>query len=229
MGRWSRRLCDKCGDKLRAVQEEAEKETARAEAETRRRKMIDEAGIPLVWKNVSFATSDPKINKLALRQSKTYAEKFDPGESGSLFIFSRGYGNGKTHLAACIANHVLHELNLSARFQKARDLSLEIRHTYSDDSGRDEYSYLQWILSFVILVLDDLGKDAWSEHRENTYWTVFDRRLESGLPVVVTSNYSLYETERDVSLGDKIGFGCVSRLRQMCRDNVIELKGPDLR
>lgn len=80
-----------------------------------------------------------------------------------------------------------------------------------------------------LLVLDDVGIDQPSQWLVSTYWTVFDRRMETGLPVVVTANYNLFETEKGMTIGDRIGFGAESRLRKMCGENVIEFKGKDLR
>lgn len=199
-----------------------------AAAAERFQKRIWAAGLPPKWKNVGFGNSDPAISRVAFKQCQKYAAEFSMG-SKSLFLWSHKYGNGKTHLAACIANYVLREKGLRVRFQKARDLLLDIKHTYSGMSNQDETMILNNVLSFDLLILDDVGLDPHTEWIESTYWTLFDRRLEQELPVVVTANFSLHEPEKDESLGDRIGFGAVSRLRQMCGDNVIEFKGPDLR
>jgi DNA replication protein DnaC len=230
LGRWTRRRCPECVAALRKEQLEAERQAAQAEAEARQRRRISEANIPAYWKGKTFQTSNLGINPAAFRHAKAYAQNFDPRKSSGFFLFSHGYGNGKTHLAACIANHVLHQGGYRVRFQKARDLIMDLMHTFTPEADQDQLNYFGWILAFDLLVLDDVGRDSWTEYRENTYWTVFDRRLEAGLPVVVTSNFALYEPDaKDISLGDRIGYGSVSRLRQMCADNIVELRGEDLR
>jgi len=228
-GRFTPKFCVKCSEKRQREDEEKEARKEAEETAKRHRERADQARIPPLWREVTFDSSDSTINKVAFKQCLQYAENFNLRESSSLFLFSHKYGTGKTHLAACIANYVLHVKNGRVRYQKARDLLLDIRHTYSTESREDETAILNSVLGFDLLVLDDVGVDSPSEWRASTYWTVFDRRMEQRLPVVVTANFSLHEPERGESLGDRIGFGAVSRLRQMCGQNTIEFKGPDLR
>jgi DNA replication protein DnaC len=197
-------------------------------AESRYRELIARAQIPKIWQEVSFANSDPNLNKAAFKVAKTYAESFTL-QSGGLVLYSKGYGTGKTHLAVCIANHVLHHLRRSVLFKKARDLLLQIRRTFSDRGDETEADILNRVLSVELLALDDVGVDNPSPWLESTYWTVFDRRLEWGLPLVVTTNYPLEVEAGEVSLGDRIGYGALSRLIQLCRGNFIDMTGPDLR
>lgn len=198
-------------------------------AEQQQRDRVAAARVPMMWRNVRFENSDPNINRGAFIQAKQYAEKFNPKTSPSLVLFSQNYGTGKTHLAACIANHVLHALRYSVVYQKARDLLLDIRSTFSDHGIETEAGILDRVLSVDLLVLDDVGVDSPSEWLRSTYWTLLDRRLEWGLPVVVTTNYPFEAEDDERSLGDRIGFGVASRLRQMCGGNVIHFKGVDLR
>jgi len=229
MGRWTRHYCETCTEKAQE-EEEADREQQEHEAAAKRqRDRIFQAKIPEFWRNTTFETSDSTINRAAFNKCRRYAETFDPRKSSSLYLFSLKYGVGKTHLAACVANYVLHEKGYSVCYQKARDLLLDIRRTYSDRGDLDEAGLLDRVLSFDLLVLDDVGIDQPSQWLVSTYWTVFDRRMEMGLPLVVTANYNLFETANLETIGDRIGFGAESRLRKMCGENVIEFKGKDLR
>jgi DNA replication protein DnaC len=124
---------------------------------------------------------------------------------------------------------VLHIKKARVRYEKASDLLLYIRHTFSDRGTQDESTILNRVLSFDLLILEDVGWDPVSEWIVSTYTKMLDRRLEYLLPIIVTSNLSLEEKEKDVILSDRIGYRAVSRLREMCGDNIIEFKGPDLR
>ena len=188
--------------------------------------MVALAGVPPKWKETTFSSSNPRLNPQAFKIAKRYAEEFSI-QSPSLVFYSLGNGTGKTHLAACITNYVLHEKKLPVLFKKARDLMLDIRRTFSDRGDMTEADILDRVLSVQLLVLDDVGVDPTSQWLRATYWTVFDRRLEWQLPVVVTTNKP-FEGERDL-LGDFIGQGAVSRLMELCRGNVIDMSGPDLR
>ena len=92
-----------------------------------------------------------------------------------------------------------------------------------------EADILDRVLSVQLLVLDDVGVDPTSQWLQATYWTVFDRRLEWQLPVVVTTNKPLEAPQGEEYLGDRIGNGAVSRLIDLCQGNVIDMLGPDLR
>lgn len=228
LGRWTRRTCEQCVQVARAAQQEIELEAQRRLQESRKRARIDAARIPATWRNTRFETADPNINKAAFITARKYATDFHPQTSPSLVLFSKTNGTGKTFLAACIANHVLYELGYSVLFQKARDLMLDIRQTFSD-RGETEAGILNRVTSFDLLVLDDVGIDTPSDWLFSTYWTVFDRRLESGLPLVVTTNHPLMSEKDETILEDRIGSGAASRLRQMCSGHVVKLPGKDLR
>lgn len=228
LGRFSRRYCDKCsGDKI-AEEEEKQRQTEAATAEARYRELVAQARIPKLWREVTFENSDPNLKKAAFKVARRYAENFS-AESGTLVFYSEGYGTGKTHLAACVANHVLHHLRRPVLFKKARDLLLEIRRTFSETGTETEAGILDQVLSVGLLVLDDVGIDNPSPWLESTYWTVFDRRLEWKLPTIVTVNYPLDAEVGEVSLGERIGYGALSRLIQLCQGNFVDMSGPDLR
>jgi len=228
LGQFTRRFCDRCS-RIRAAQEEEDRhaqEAARAEA--RYRALVVGAAIPKLWRDATFENSDPNLNKAAFIVARRYAENFAP-DSGTTVFYSKGYGCGKTHLAVCIANFVLHRLRQPILFKKARDLLLEIRRTFSERCTETEADILNQVLSVQLLVLDDVGVDNPSPWIESTYWTVLDRRLEWQLPTVITANYPLEAEPGQVSLGERIGYGALSRLTKMCQGNFIDISGQDLR
>jgi DNA replication protein DnaC len=218
--------CRKCSEEKAKQEEEREEAARQVEAESKYRQLIAMAQIPPKWKEVTFDNSNPKLNSRAFKVAKRYAESFRL-QSPSLVFYSLGNGTGKTHLAACIANYVLHQKRMPVLFKKARDLMLEIRRTFSDRGEMTEADILDKVLSVQLLVLDDVGVDPPSRWIHGTYWTVFDRRLEWQLPVVITTN-KLFEGAGE-TLGDRIGDGAVSRLVELCQGNVIDMTGPDLR
>lgn len=228
LGRLSPRYCDPCVKILDAEDEECRRQAEAARVEARHRELIAKACIPKMWQNTTFESSNPDIRKAAFKVARRYAENFN-AESGTLVLYSRGYGCGKTHLAACIANHVLHQLRQPVLFKKARDLLLDIRRSFSERGIESEADILDQVLSKELLILDDVGVDSPSPWIESTYWTIFDRRLEWMLPTVVTTNYQLEAEPGQVSLGERIGYGALSRLTQMCQGNFIDMTGADLR
>ena len=198
LGPLTRLRCNPCSEKRVLAEEEANAAAVAAMEEAKYRDLIRMAQIPTKWRNVRFENSDPTKQPTAFKVAKRYAETFNTN-SPSLVLYSPGKGTGKTHLAACIVNHVLHEKKLPVLFKTARDLMLEIRRTFSD---RDlaEADVLDMVLSVQLLLLDDVGVDPASRWLQATYWTVFGRRLDWQLPVLVTTNKPLEalqgETER---------------------------------
>jgi DNA replication protein DnaC len=209
-------------------EEEFKEKALKIRADSRYRELVIRAGIPELWRDVTFATSDPKVNTDAFEIARRYAENFTT-DSKSLVFYSGGYGCGKTHLAICIANYVLHKLKRPVLFKKARDLLLEIRRTFAVRANLTEADIIDRVLSVDLLVLDDVGVGVPSPWLESTYWTVLDRRLEDELPLIVTTNYTLETGYGEVSLGDRIGYGALSRLVKLCDGIIIDLSGPDLR
>ena len=228
LGPATARYCPKCSEERNRREEERERAAREAQELSRYREMIAQANIPPKWRETTFDSSNPELNPRAFKIAKRYAEKFN-ADSPSLVFYSSGNGTGKTHLAACIANYVLHQKRLPVLFKKARDLMLDIRRTFSDRGDMTEADILDRVLSVQLLVLDDVGVDPTSQWLQATYWTVFDRRLEWQLPVVITTNKPFEAPEGEVSLGDRIGEGAVSRLVELCQGNVIDVFGPDLR
>ena len=225
LGLLTAKVCKGCGEKRDERQKELERLAQEQAEEQCYRELIRLANIPPKWREVRFDTLDPNIQPIAQRIAREYAQSFNR-ESPSLVFYSPGNGTGKTTLAACIANHVLHELRVPVMFAKARDIMLEIRKTFSDHY-ETEAEILNKTSYVDLLVLDDVGVDSPSEWIKSTYWTLMDRRFDWELPVVVTTNKPL--DGRGEVLADRIGEGAASRLLGLCRGNVIDMTGPDLR
>ena len=225
LGRLTATLCQKCGEEREERAQALEKLAQEQAKEQRYRELIRLANIPPRWRGVTFDTLDPKKQPVAQRLAQEYAAGFNK-ESPSLVFYSPGNGTGKTTLAAAIANYVLHELRVPVMFAKARDIMLEIRRTFSD-RNETEAEILDKISYVDLLVLDDVGVDRPSEWIKSTYWTLIDRRFDWMLPVVVTTNKPL--EGRDEILADRIGEGAASRILGLCRGNVIDMTGIDLR
>lgn len=194
------------------------------ESQRAQRDRIKRARIPLDFQDVRFENSNLKIHPGAFHACENYAQGFSVS-SPSLIIYSEVFGSGKTHLASCIANYLLHDRHLDVRFVKARDILLEIRSTYVRGARENENEVLNRMLSATVLVIDDLGVDSPTEWTAETFWSLFDRRQESRLPVIVTTNCEPV----DESLGARIGRGALSRLIGLCGNNIITFKGKDLR
>ncbi len=225
LGRLTATICSQCGDKREEREQAAEKLDREQKEEQRYQDLIRLAHVPPRWGGVTFDTLDPNIQPVAQRLAREYARGFNK-ESPSLVFYSPGNGTGKTTLAACIINYVLHELRRRVMFAKARDVMLDIRKTFSD-RYETEAEILDKVSYVDLLLLDDVGVDRASDWIKSTYWTLMDRRLDWMLPVVVTTNKPF--EGKDEILADRIGEGAASRLLGLCQGNVIDMTGIDLR
>ena len=224
LGRWTTTVCDKCVKKLELQEELRQQADALLAAEKAQRARVMGAHIPVDFKDTTFESSDKKIHPAAFAACKQYATEFKES-SPSLIIHSEVFGSGKSHLASCIANYLLHKRRVNVRFARAFDIIQEIRGTFNRGSREDEDDVLKRILSSTLLVIDDLGLTTPTDWSAETYWALFDRRIESKMPVVITTNY--YPSDEE--MGARIGRGALSRLLGMCGDNIITFKGKDLR
>ena len=137
-----------------------------------------------------------------------------PGDG--LFVVGPA-GTGKTHLACAIVRWRW-EHGRRAIFQRAAEFFATIRESY--DQSTSERAVMEPLLTASMLVLDDLGSGSMSDHERRFALELLDRRGNSLLPTVVTSNWSLSEiSER---MDDRIA----SRLAAFTS---IELRGRDRR
>jgi DNA replication protein DnaC len=100
-------------------------------------------------------------------------------------VFTGDYGNGKTHLAAAVANYRV-GLGDRALFVVVPDLLDHLRATFSPAS-RDSYDQrFEEIRSSPFLVLDDLGTESATPWAQEKLFQILNRRYAARLPTVIT-------------------------------------------
>ena len=67
-------------------------------------------------------------------------------------------GNGKTHLAAAIANE-LSKQGFIVVFQSVPELLQRIRSTFNNDNKENETQIMRALLECDLLILDDIGAE----------------------------------------------------------------------
>lgn len=102
-------------------------------------------------------------------------------------LFQGGYGTGKTHLAAAIANWRLdhHEPVL---FVTVPDLLDHLRVTYGPASEVAYDERFEQFRSVPVLILDDLGAESPTPWAQEKLYQLFNDRYVTRLPTVVTTN-----------------------------------------
>jgi DNA replication protein DnaC len=128
-----------------------------------------------------------------LRLAYEYARGYARDPQGWL-LFRGGYGCGKTHLAAAIANYRLQEGH-SALFVVVPDLLDRLRAAYSPTSTVTYDQRFQEIRTHPLLILDDLGTQSNTPWADEKLFQIFNHRYVAELPTVITTNCELDEIE----------------------------------
>ena len=125
----------------------------------------------------------------ALKAAHIYAEK----PKGWL-VFLGGYGSGKTHLAAAIANYRA-KLGDPPLFIMVPDLLDHLRATFSPHSSVAFDRRFDEIRTAPLLVLDDLGTQSMTPWVREKLYQLFNYRYNRELPTVITTADSLEEMD----------------------------------
>ena len=109
-------------------------------------------------------------------------------------LFSGGYGCGKTHLAAAIANYRL-DHGQPAVFVVVPDLLDHLRGAYSPRSDTSYDERFAEVRDCPLLILDDLGTESNTSWADEKLFQIFNYRYNARLPTVVTTNHELEEID----------------------------------
>ena len=151
--------------------------------------------------------------RLAYETASAFAEK----PEGWLVLLG-GYGCGKTHLAAAIANSVVSQ-GEPALFVVTPDLLDHLRTTYSPSSNVTYDQRFEGIKTASLLILDDLGAHSSTPWAQEKLFQLFNYRYNAQLPTVVTSNQELEDIDVRIR----------SRLIDPDLSQIIKILAPDFR
>ena len=166
----------------------------------------------------TFANFDKRRDPTAFSSCHAFAERDGLFEDrrNSLLILG-GYGSGKTHLAASIANNLV-DKSIPALFGTFSEHLEHIREEFDKDGHRQ---YLASMKTVPMLVIDDLGKEKKTEWSQQILFDVINYRYEHILPFVITTNMNEEE------LGNYVGGAIYSRMCEAC--TAVKTSGGDYR
>ena len=126
--------------------------------------------------------------EMAFNQSQHYASSLK-----GWLLLQGGYGCGKTHLAAGIANFAV-EMGVPTLFLTVPDLLDTLRYSYDSEDTTFEKRFDE-IRNAQLLILDDFGTQNATGWAQEKLFQIVNYRYINKLPLVVTTNLALDEIE----------------------------------
>jgi DNA replication protein DnaC len=126
--------------------------------------------------------------ELAFNHSQQYAQSLK-----GWLLLQGGYGCGKTHLAAAIANFAV-GLGVPALFITVPDLLDTLRFAYDDPEATFEERFDD-IRQAPLLVMDDFGTQNATSWAQEKLFQILNYRYINHLPLVITTNLPLDDIE----------------------------------
>jgi len=146
---------------------------------------------------MTFETFNPAGHSLPpdkqanLRWAYEEAKGFAENPEGWL-VLKGGYGCGKTHLAAAIANACVAR-GQAVLFITIPDLLDHLRATFSPTSPTTYSTRFDEVRTVPVLILDDLGTESGTPWALEKLFQILNYRYNAHLPTVITTNQELEE------------------------------------
>ena len=176
---------------------------------------------------MTFSSDDGSVPAMA--KARAYVNHWDEVKKKNVgLLFYGDVGTGKTYIAAAIANALLDQ----GKRVLMRDFT-EI----SNISAFESDEYVRSLSSYDLLILDDLGAERTSEFALQNVFNVINRRMESGKPLIITTNKSVDDikgaedltlrriNDRILAMCTPIFVGGSSKREKTADDNYRSLKG----
>lgn len=137
----------------------------------------------------------PPNQAASLEQAYRRAQQFSQNLNGWLML-QGGYGCGKTHLAAAIANFAV-SIGVPTLFITVPDMLDSLRFSFNDPVSTFSQRFEE-IRAAPLLVLDDFGTQNATEWAQEKLFQIINYRYINQLPLVVTTNLGLVDIEERI-------------------------------
>lgn len=193
-----------CMDDLRKKEEEEkEKEEKRSILERKfQNSLITPFFREKTFKNVNFSKEKAICQK--------YANEFEPHKSKGMSLIG-SVGTGKTTLLACICNELIIK-GYNCLFTQLSDLLDKFIIARRSRNELAESNLMYWLLQFDFVVLDDIGREKYTETRLEIAFKIIDKLLNHKIPVAFTANPEMIEKLKGIPDYNAI----LDRLNEMC-------------
>jgi DNA replication protein DnaC len=141
-------------------------------------------------------------------------------------------GVGNTHLAIGILKELISAKGITCFFCGFQELLEKIKNSYDPSVQTTSMEILRPVFESEIVVLDDLGAVIPTGWVRDTISLILNKRYESSLTTIITTNFQdgpaagtggdsaaakASNSNREQTLGDRIGERMRDRIHEMCR------------
>lgn len=187
-------VCPECQELCEESKEFNNQRQQERERKQRLERRVRSSGIPLRIIDAGKYEPTTEASKAALKTVMAYRKNFQAHyDNGGSLILCGKPGTGKTHLACKLGISLIRECGGTVAYSTANSLLREIRSTYAKDSERSESSVINHYADCDLLILDELGVKAGTDHERSTLFEIIDLRYQNKLPTVVISNLMISE------------------------------------
>jgi len=152
-------------------------------------------------------------NFIATTPEQAFAKKFASDyivsfgiNKGCGFIFSGTSGTGKNHLSAAICNNLM-QRRKSCLIITVSELMIKMRKCYGKDPEYSEDQFIQNLINFDLLVLDEIGLQRGSDNEKLVLNQVIDQRISHFKPTGMLTNLNAQ------AINDILGVRIMDRMR----------------
>lgn len=187
------------------------------------RAMMKRSGISAEFQKKTFDNFITKNNP-QLTNAKTkamqYVEHFGQTEHDryNSIMFCGQVGAGKTHLGTAICGELMNS-GVAVIYMAYRNAVTKLKQNIIDEEGYNKE--LNQYTSARVLYIDDLLKGRLTETDINIMYEIVNCRYMNNMPIIISTEKSPYDL---LKFDEAIG----SRLWEMCKGNIVQLRGREL-
>ena len=142
--------------------------------------------------SLDYYKADPKeyaYMSRVLAIIKDYADTFESGKSGNLFLYGNT-GLGKTHLSSAIAKTVI-DRGYDVFYVTALSMISDFEHSrFGAETGSETGSDTSRYFECDLLIIDDLGSEVINKFTTSTLYNIINGRMNRKLSTIINTNFT---------------------------------------
>lgn len=187
-------------------------------------RLLEKSGISEEFQSKTFSNFEDRgleQIKEAKRKAIEYYQNFSKNENerNNSIVFMGQVGSGKTHLGMALANNLIKTKNVAVLYMEYRQTATKLKQLITND-----YEYNTELNKFKkarVLFIDDMLKGKVTEADINLLYEIINYRYLNKLPMIISTE----KTREELIEFDE---AIASRIIEMSKKNIIELKGKEL-